>query len=381
MRRNNPKISVLIPYYNDEKFLKKSIESVLNQSFKDFELILINHASTDKSRHIAHSFSDERIVHIDFERNEGAGGGLIFGKFVEVARGQYLKPFCADDLMLETCLQDCLDFMEKNPNTDFMFADVEFINEHEKSLKKTWFRTRRSFRLSDNNVKVIRKYMKGESMMPYIGSFCKKSCFDNVKLNKTFIMLFDVHMWISLLIENKKFKYLNKIIAQYRIHSNQMSAKNRFTKASQQSYYEAFACCKVFFEFKDIDLLKLVMEKDKFAQQLTEYDEDFVTFVVAYNLFKHSKNPSYEAIGYSKLQELLACDTTRDKIYKKFNFSIKDLRTLYSFIKERPKLIYFKHPKELNVFELVFLIFRHLFNLITLRALRLKLKRLKTYTV
>lgn len=72
---NQPLVSVFLPYYNDEKFLEYSIKSVLEQSYENFELILLNHASTDSSYNIAHSFQDFRIKHVDMSINLGAGGG------------------------------------------------------------------------------------------------------------------------------------------------------------------------------------------------------------------------------------------------------------------------------------------------------------------
>ena len=83
-----PEISVLIPYYNDEDFLRESIQSVLDQTYTDFELVLINHACTDSSRKIARSFEDGRIVHIDLPVN--AGAGVILDAFLKKARGTYV---------------------------------------------------------------------------------------------------------------------------------------------------------------------------------------------------------------------------------------------------------------------------------------------------
>jgi glycosyltransferase involved in cell wall biosynthesis len=71
------KISIVLPYYNDSKFLSGSIQSVLNQTYKDFELILINHGSTDNSEKIVKSFSDSRIKHIKIARNYGGGGSYL----------------------------------------------------------------------------------------------------------------------------------------------------------------------------------------------------------------------------------------------------------------------------------------------------------------
>ena len=73
--KDQPLVSIFLPYYNDQKFLKKTIESILSQSYQNLELILFNHASTDTSRVIAHSFDDPRIIHLDAKENLGAGSG------------------------------------------------------------------------------------------------------------------------------------------------------------------------------------------------------------------------------------------------------------------------------------------------------------------
>ena len=114
--KNKPLVSVFIPYYNDQEYLKDSIESVLNQSYENWELNLCNHASTDKSREIAHSYKDERIKHVDMPKNYGAGGGLVFKTMLDVAKGKYVKPFCAVDFLYVDCLEKMVSFMEENPS-------------------------------------------------------------------------------------------------------------------------------------------------------------------------------------------------------------------------------------------------------------------------
>lgn len=68
-------VSIFVPYYNDCAFLRDCIDSILNQSYKNFELILLDHASTDGSSQIAKAYTDGRIKHISLQKNLGAGGG------------------------------------------------------------------------------------------------------------------------------------------------------------------------------------------------------------------------------------------------------------------------------------------------------------------
>lgn len=104
MSENAPKISVIVPMYNAEKYLSLCINSILGQTFKDFELILIDDCSTDKTFEIAKSFSDSRIKILQNEKNLGMPGS-VRNVGIDAARGEYLY-FCDnDDVMLPNALE------------------------------------------------------------------------------------------------------------------------------------------------------------------------------------------------------------------------------------------------------------------------------------
>ncbi len=95
MSENAPKISVIVPMYNAEKYLSLCITSILAQTFKDFELILIDDCSTDKTLEVAKSFSDSRIKILQNKKNLGMPG-TVRNVGIDAARGEYLF-FCDDD--------------------------------------------------------------------------------------------------------------------------------------------------------------------------------------------------------------------------------------------------------------------------------------------
>lgn len=104
MEGNAPKISVVVPMYNVEKYLRLCISSILAQSFKDFELILIDDCSTDKTLEIAQSFSDSRIKILRNEKNLG-NPGAVRNIGLEAAQGDYIY-FCDnDDAILNNTLE------------------------------------------------------------------------------------------------------------------------------------------------------------------------------------------------------------------------------------------------------------------------------------
>ena len=108
----NPKISVIMPVYNMEKFLAKAIDSILNQTINNFEFIIINDGSTDNSLNILKSYNDKRIKIINNSKNLGIAKSLNKGK--EVAVGEYIARQDADDISEPDRFFHQLDYLNKN---------------------------------------------------------------------------------------------------------------------------------------------------------------------------------------------------------------------------------------------------------------------------
>lgn len=375
--KNNPLISVLIPYYNDEDFLKESIESVLNQTYNNFELILINHVSTDSSRDIAHSFNDERIIHFDMPRNEGASGAFIFPKFMELSKGEYLKPFCSDDVMVPDCLKIFIELLDKNPDTDIVFSDADYINKNGKSLSVSWFTNRKYFDINDTANMMLKKYKESISFLPYISVFIKKSSFYDIELNNNFILFFDMSLWAQSLIKNKKIKLIEEKTVLYRIHKKQISGLKQ-TKFINGVGYELSAYTNLFYQIDNIETVKEICKNKEFANQLMPGDERFIEFVLAHDFFG-SNHYQQKINAYLKISKMFQDEKLRMELYKKFGFGVKEFRELYAKAEKKVK-INNKRPKQLNLFELLFLVVRYIFKIVTFSSLRKKLKKNKKYT-
>jgi glycosyltransferase involved in cell wall biosynthesis len=111
---DTPKISVLMSVWNSEEWLRPAIESVLNQTFRNFEFLIMNDASTDGSADIIKSYKDERIRLIDREKNIGLQKNLFDG--VNIARGEYIARMDSDDICLPERFAEQVKFMDENPN-------------------------------------------------------------------------------------------------------------------------------------------------------------------------------------------------------------------------------------------------------------------------
>jgi glycosyltransferase involved in cell wall biosynthesis len=133
----NPLISVLLPVYNAEKYLNEAINSILFQTFTNFELIIINDGSSDRSEEIIFSFSDDRINYIKNETNLGLIETL--NKGISLSKGKYLARMDNDDISMPERLEKQVAFMESNPEVGVLGTSFYNINKFGEIESKTIF--------------------------------------------------------------------------------------------------------------------------------------------------------------------------------------------------------------------------------------------------
>jgi len=124
-------VSVIIPVYKAEKYIAATVQSVLNQTYNNLEILIINDGSPDKSREICQRFTDKRIKIISQE-NSGVAAARNTG--ISHAKGEYLAFLDADDLWAPTKIAKHVDHLDKFPAVGVSFCRSEFINEAGKSL-------------------------------------------------------------------------------------------------------------------------------------------------------------------------------------------------------------------------------------------------------
>lgn len=127
---HTPRISVGMPVYNGEKFIAQAIESLLSQTFVDFELIISDNGSIDATQQICSEYAsrDPRIRYYRSDRNRGAAWN--HNRLVELARGEYFKWQCHDDNCAPTFLEKCLAVIESNPDVVLCYPRFVRIDDH-----------------------------------------------------------------------------------------------------------------------------------------------------------------------------------------------------------------------------------------------------------
>ena len=317
------KVSVLIPYYNDERFLRQAIESVLAQTFADFELVLVNHASTDGSRAIARSFGDPRIVHVDMPVNHGAGGGLVLAEFLRVARGEYVKFFCADDVMRPECLATLVGYMESHGERAFAFGDLQYVDSRGTNVGAHWFAARPKFSVALTEVDCLRLLAVGYSFLPWIGSIVRRAALSGVELDATLVMMFDMAIWVQLLLKGCRLGFVESVVADYRLHDGQISALAResealvFSNCERQVFFRAFQKCR------DIALVKEIFKDDGFVRKIKDVED--IPLAVA---LRYVAKDRYATWAYQHVHDWLQDPVKRAEAETRLGITVAGFRDL-----------------------------------------------------
>jgi glycosyltransferase involved in cell wall biosynthesis len=213
-----PKISVVMSVYNSADFLKEAIDSILNQTFSDFEFIIINDGSTDNSLNIIKSYNDKRIKLIDNVVNKG----LIYSlnKGFDEAIGKYIARMDADDISELDRLKKQFDFLELNENIGVLGGDyISFSNKHSKRLH------------SIVNSNEIKTFLLFSATMCHPTLMIRKNILvDNqFKYSETAKHVEDYDLWTKLVLKTD-FENLPDVLLKYRDHVNQVSHANNDTQ-------------------------------------------------------------------------------------------------------------------------------------------------------
>lgn len=310
-----PEISVILPVYNTpETFLREAVESILNQSFSDFELIIINDGSSNNAEDVIKSYTDKRIIYKKNEENLGIIKAL--NNALKVAKGKYIARMDSDDVSYTERFAFQHKFMEENPDYGVCGSNIlitqsgsckvsEYYSEHEK-------------------IKYAMLFLGSHLCHPAV--FIRKSILDKYNLfyNEKDTFAEDYGLWLNLL-DKVKFYNLKEILLKYRVHEKNISVvykdiqdemRIRLMMKFQKKYLGL-----------QTDKLEIPVLKVLRHEQLTSYELDLL---LNYYLDLFKVKELFEEKIYTKNQVLGLC--------KKAIFNTKpDLKFFFVILK--PKLI------------------------------------------
>jgi len=207
----NITISIVTPVYNSEKYLADSIGSVLNQTYSNWEHILVDDCSSDNSEAAIKSFQekDPRIKYHRLEKNSGAG--IARNKAIEIAEGNYIAFLDSDDVWHPEKLEKQLSFMQKN-GYHFTFTDYDMVNEEGHKLSRLI-----KAKSKVTYTKALYKNPIGCLTAMYDVDFFGKQYMPSIRKRQ------DYALWLKLLKKTNGYG-LNECLASYRTGNASISA-------------------------------------------------------------------------------------------------------------------------------------------------------------
>lgn len=215
-----PKISIIIPVYNVEEYIKRCLESIMNQTFKDFELILVNDGSTDNSGHICNEYmkkySNIKVIH---KSNGGVSSARNIG--IYEAKGEYVGFIDPDDYIRKDMYKELYENIVKN-KCDIAISSFLTIRD---GIKE--YHDKANFKNVYTKFEAIDMYF--DSVYPFNYSFLvnklfKRSLFNGIRLNENISYQEDTEVIIKLYNNSKKIIYIDKELYVYDIRNGSLSS-------------------------------------------------------------------------------------------------------------------------------------------------------------
>ena len=285
----DPLVSVCIPTYNNARFLKETLESVIAQKDVDFEVIIFDDCSADATASIAHEFAvrDRRIsVHVN-----GQNLGMVpnWNRCMELSRGVYIKYLFGDDLFSSPeTLRLMVEAMERTPGTVLVSSARTIIDEHSHPIDHvSHFPS--SFTSDGRDVvrRCVRRMTRHHNLIgePSAVLFRKREAARG--FDPRFHQLVDLEMWFHLL-EQGKFAYLAAPLCSFRNHEGQQTKKNE----AELRFIDDLVC-----------LFKEYLAKPYVGVSQTE--SSYLTYYQFYKLWKHARQGQHDiALVQEKISQL-----------------------------------------------------------------------------
>jgi len=314
IKRRNPVVSICCPCYNSEKFIKKTVESFVNQSAMNIEIIISDDCSDDNTYNIIKSeFNDNRIKL--FKQSKNLGPSLNSQFVADKSNSNYLCMCAGDDLMHPERVKKCYEFMEKNPDCTMVYTFVQTISDNDQS----YYDPMMAIFNQDKSSRDMLKYFFYEGNFICATSIMiRKKCLDNLSWNPCLLQLQDFDMWIKMLLNGFKIICLPEKLTYYRIHNNNLSG---IVKSSSQVINRVnYEHEKILYSFLDKITTK---EQVKEIFNIEVPCIDLIPFLIAQEALKVKKESHYNFAINVIYHEMLN-EEKRKLIYQYYNFVMKD---------------------------------------------------------
>jgi len=300
MKKNSLIVSVIMPVYNAELYLKDAIDSILNQTFINFEFLIINDGSTDKSKEIILSYNDKRIRYFENQKNLKLIKTL--NKGLSLAKGKYIIRMDADDISFLDRFEKQVTFMENNPNIGLCGSNAQAIGS-----------SSNIFKCPSTHSEIINAFIiKSPFIHPSVIMRNSVIIKNNLHYDENYIHAEDYKLWLEF-IKLTDVSNMPEILLKYRISETQIT--NKYAK--EQAVTSQKIRREFIKEYKQYDINDIITIHDiKLLKGLN--NNDTLTKSIVYCMFLSLDKYNIKSL----LSFLLSFD------YFQYPYSIKEFSRL-----------------------------------------------------
>ena len=217
------KITIIVPIYNVEKYLSSALDSVVNQTYKNLEVLLIDDGSTDNSKKIAEEYvkKDSRVKLFQHDGGVNKGLAKTVKLGLEKANANWLVFLESDDSITPDYLETKINVIKENPRVEFIFNAVNCFGDEEKiSSMSEYFDIQNSTIKKQKNPSNYLKHFENFNIVPTFSCLMiKKELFIGLDFNSPLKPLLDWYLWAQI-AQNQDFYYLDKKLTNWRLHKD-----------------------------------------------------------------------------------------------------------------------------------------------------------------
>jgi glycosyltransferase involved in cell wall biosynthesis len=274
-----PRVSILMPVYNVAPYLREAMDSILAQTFLDFELIVLDDCSPDNSAEILDTYTDERIVRYRGEKNMGLSNVLNVG--MAMARGELIARMDSDDISTPERLATQVAYLDAHPEVDLCSCGMELFG----AKQETWVR--------ETNVEDVKITALFHSPILHASSVWRRASFERVGLRflQEMVPAEDYDMWTRAMAAGLKLVNIPEVMYHYRIHPSQATTQTDKTAKKDREVKANYL--RMLYPTEDMSAVNLLP-----AQSASDLER--IKQSVAHLLEANKRTPFFEQVRLEK---------------------------------------------------------------------------------
>ncbi len=315
-----PKISVLISSYNHEKYVGEAIQSVLDQTFRDFEIIIVDDGSTDNTVSEIQKFSDPRIHFTDLKNNHGIS--IAYNKAFQMSTGEFIAGLGSDDVFVPEKLEKQLEFLESHQEIAAVYSNAQLIDENGNQFKNKDHFYFSAFKGSNRSrYEWLNYFFYHGNCLCHPSILCRREAYGSVEVYDPRIhQIQDLDFYIKF---SKKYEMhiLQERLVKYRIRDHNLNASGSRGDTAIRSVYEYIQLLRHYTDLKIDDFVK-IFPNHPFGPDL---ESKFIPYYVAKLAMELSTSPAHYYFAYDQLFKLFEDRNIVAELEARYNFKYKDL--------------------------------------------------------